>query len=128
MRLRVGSFGRGVLCYGAGLTAILAGATAAVLWGITLPATEVVIGDTVGFATGNALEAHGGHLSPWRPATLAEVQGDFRKVEPTVSPFSRPDSASTRKTQVKTCPCVSRSIRRRLRLMVEWSGVPSVNW
>ena len=48
---------------------------------------------------------------------------------PTVVPRTRPASASRCSTHVKTASCVSRSIRRRVRDTVEWSGgqgVPTV--
>ncbi len=40
-------------------------------------------------------------------------------------PFSSPRSASIPSTQEKTSRCVSRSIKRRVRDIVEWSGVRS---
>jgi hypothetical protein len=44
---------------------------------------------------------------------------------PIVVPLTNPASASRCKTHVKTARCVSRSIRRRVREIVEWSGVGS---
>jgi hypothetical protein len=41
---------------------------------------------------------------------------------PTVVPWTRPASASRCNIQVKTASCVSRSIKRRVREIVEWSG------
>ena len=46
---------------------------------------------------------------------------------PTVVPPTRPASASRCSTHVKTASCVSRSIRRRVRDTVEWSGGASAS-
>src|SRR2546425_3332583 len=44
---------------------------------------------------------------------------------PTVLPFTSPRSCNRPNTQKNTLRCVSKSISRRVREMVEWSGVRS---
>jgi len=46
---------------------------------------------------------------------------------PTVLPFTKPAAASRCRIQVKTASCVLRSIKRRVREIVEWSGDGSRN-
>ena len=68
---------RWVLRYALGTAAMICGVVMVLYWMLILQFSNMLIADTLGFASSEVLESVG-QLGPWRPATADDVKGEYR--------------------------------------------------